>query len=104
MLLQKLFSLSKKTPQTNSGLILTLLNFLNGHVHFPFLELLIIIYGDITIRIIKKNLETLQYPSQTVWMCRLAWLSTGGKGLPVIITSVPALNDSCISKIVWFFF
>ena len=58
-------------------LTLNLVNFLNGIVHLPFLELSIINFGDIKLR--NWSVNSIK-PSQTARMCRLAWLYTDDKG------------------------
>ena len=50
-----------------------LLNFLNGIIHLPNLELSIIM---ITCSWSANSME----PGHIAWKCRLAWLYTGGKG------------------------
>ena len=61
-----------------STLTLNLLNFLNGIIQLPFLDLSIIIFRDIKMITWSWSANSIQ-PGQTEWMCRLAWLYTGGK-------------------------
>ena len=59
-------------------LTLNLLNFLNGIINLPFLELSIIILGISRLKV-EDGQPTVE-SGQTVLMCRLAWLYTDGTG------------------------
>ena len=57
-----------------------LLNFLNGLVHLPFLDLSIINFRDIKLKNWCWSPNSIEL-GKTAWMCRLAWLyNTAGKG------------------------
>ena len=60
----------KVKPNIYSFIFLTinLLNFLNGKIHFPFLELSIIIFRDI--KVTSQQANSIE-PGQTEGMCRL---------------------------------
>jgi hypothetical protein len=64
-----------------------MLNISNGLVSLPFLGLSIINFRGMNLNIYILSANRIE-PGQTAWVCRLAWLYTGGKGLTL---SVPAL-------------
>ena len=57
---------------------LKLLNFINGIINLPYLELFIIIFRDIKIRTWGMSGNSTE-PDQTAQMCRLAWLYNVGR-------------------------
>ena len=65
-------------PYYKIYLILNLLNILNWIIHLPFLGLFFIIFMDIKMRTRSKSAYSIE-PGQTAWVCKLAWLYTGGK-------------------------
>ena len=77
--------LSLLAGSLDRDLTLTLLKSLNGRVHFSFLEMFIINIINIKIRIWSDD-NSIE-PGQSAWMCRLAWLYTGGKGWPYHFSS-----------------
>ena len=65
-----------------NSLTLNRLNFINGIIHRPFLEMSITIFRGIKMRTWSWSANSIE-PDQTAQnlMCRLAWLYTGGKDL-----------------------
>ena len=75
--------IEKSLFYTFSSLTLNLLNFLNGIIHLPFLDLSIIIFKDTKMRSWSWSTNSIEH-GQNARMCRLAWLYTGGKSWSVL--------------------
>ena len=88
---QKKIDKSRWQVQQIKGLTLNLLNFLNWIIHLPFLELYIIMLRDIKTKTWSWSANSVE-PGQTVWMCRLTWLYTGGKGLSHLVPAGEGLQ------------
>ena len=70
--------LSESQGNILTTLTLNLLNFLNGIIHLPVLEMSIINFRNIKMRTWSWTANSIE-PCQTPQMCRVAWLYTGGK-------------------------